>query len=303
MPEQTFHRLNVAQGTPPRICPQLGLHDDRATRFGYPTTGNFCYKSGHPTPVEPDKQSSLCLCLEYSSCSIFQGTSVLAQPRRRNARLTPWKRIAILTCILAVAGALIAFGYPLLTRSQKVQGPSITSEPSQLANIVSLPATPTQAAETPTATGEIEASSTPSPSASPTNKAITPTQTHYIPTIGPLPGTPFGPAHNFILYVAEDADSLTKISEKFNTSPDVVLASNEFKEGRALWPGDVLVILPGVTNPEGVIRFKVIELASSTDISDLAAEYNVSVNDLKEYNSFGSSYTIPAGRLVIIPVP
>jgi len=72
------------------VCPYLGLHDDRTTRYDFPHPGNACYALGHrgpasgwrqrvafpgskgrPRQVSADEQAKLCLTPLHEQCPRF----------------------------------------------------------------------------------------------------------------------------------------------------------------------------------------------------------------------------------------
>ena len=96
-------------------------------------------------------------------------------------------------------------------------------------------------------------------------------------------------------------ESMGTLVSLYNTSNRVIEASNVLTPGASIWPGTVLLIVPGEKNAEAVIRFRVVLLESSTTVDDLSAQYSVSAEDIRMYNSLGPGDTVPAGRYIIIP--
>lgn len=87
----------------------------------------------------------------------------------------------------------------------------------------------------------------------------------------------------------------------YNTTNRVIEASNVLVEGASIWPGTILVIVPGEKDPAAVTRFRVVQVETPTTVSQLAEDYGVSADDLRTYNSLGEADLIPAGRYLIIP--
>ncbi len=69
MIEQGF--LMVEKTPLPKICPHLGLVNDRDARFSYPETANRCFASGKPETVSLEHQTTFCLAGAYAACSRF----------------------------------------------------------------------------------------------------------------------------------------------------------------------------------------------------------------------------------------
>lgn len=54
-----------------KICPHLGLTNDRGSRFSYPEAAHRCYATGQESPISLDHQSAVCLTNEHPTCSRF----------------------------------------------------------------------------------------------------------------------------------------------------------------------------------------------------------------------------------------
>ena len=75
------------------------------------------------------------------------------------------------------------------------------------------------------------------------------------PTPGPGLGTPFGGENIYVVYRVQEGQSLVQIATLYNTSPEVIEASNELQEGRTVWPGDIIIIPVGLDDLNSVVRF------------------------------------------------
>lgn len=56
----------------PAHCPFLGMLDDPATSFSFPTPGNLCFRERSPDAIELQHQESFCLSHRHTACPLFQ---------------------------------------------------------------------------------------------------------------------------------------------------------------------------------------------------------------------------------------
>jgi hypothetical protein len=174
MPEQTMDSK--------RICPYLGLVDDRDTRFSYPEKSHRCYATGRATAISIEHQSGFCLTQDYPSCPQFvesppddqavytSSTSISRSRIRKPVRFLVWG-IALIG-LVGLLAALIFFFYYGGSVSQLSQATGSTSQP--------LPSSTATLTTTPTPT---EASVESTPTSVPVAFLATPTS-----TATPLPG-------------------------------------------------------------------------------------------------------------------
>jgi hypothetical protein len=131
---------------------------------------------------------------------------------------------------------------------------------------------------------------------------ITSTPTMNLPTRGPLLETPFGPDNRLVIHAVKEGEFLGRIANNYDTSVDLIIASNDLIEGANLWVGTLLVILPGLTEDKNIPKFQIIFVDSPTTIDNLTQEYSISKDELILYNSLGPLEEIPAGRWIILPI-
>jgi LysM repeat protein len=188
-------------------------------------------------------------------------------------------------------------------------GISLASRPTQTQEIIeALPELPTatlfiglvSVENTPTQM-ELPPTETPSPTAEPPTPTQTTSPTIPVPTEGPDMGTPFGPSLEFTLHTVQPSEALSAIARTYNTSVEVIRASNVLIEGASVWPGKVLVIIPGETDPTKTIKFCVMRLSVPITVEQLAQLQRISVDDIRFYNVLGPDETIPAHRWLIFP--
>ena len=215
-------------------CPYLGLIDDRATRFTYPSAGHRCYATARPSTIDIPKQGRDCLTAEHVTCPRYH-PQVLAAPtehvridsdlavsrspgRRAGRRLA---RIALILLALigtVLVGLLIGAGLA----AQLVSRDGTTPAPSALAGDASPPtavvsATPTMPSPSPTPSAA--ASASPEPSATP----------------DPSPSGP-------VIHVVEVGQNLTMIAQRYGVTVAALKKANSITDPNLIFVGQKLVI-------------------------------------------------------------
>lgn len=66
--KQTTMKASVTES----VCPHLGLVDDTATWYAFPTWENCCHRPAHPQSVDALYQSKMCLSRQHIYCPVFQ---------------------------------------------------------------------------------------------------------------------------------------------------------------------------------------------------------------------------------------
>jgi hypothetical protein len=302
------------------VCPHLGLAHDPTTSLAYPHPANFCHNATPPCSIALHYQQRTCLTPDFKNCPGFasgwkglppedlQGEEISNQPR---IPMSAW--LAIPVVILA---AILWVGVRLVNRNSANSG--IAGVVPSKTNSVTTADLGSLLSKTPEAVAPIETSitETPTPSPSPSmtppkptetlpptpTEQPSPTPTVGSPTLGPLLQTPFGPGNRFVLHELKAGESLSSLANLYDTTNQVIIAANVFIEGASIWPGNILVILPGEKNPANILKFKVIFTETETTVKDLALEYESDPDEIRLYNSLGPEEAIPAGRYLIIPV-
>jgi hypothetical protein len=76
-------------------CPLLGLAVDRRTRYTFPHPDHRCHAGGSPSTIEPGRQSTYCLSLEFAGCDRYLAWQRLAENGQRpNAAQASRKTLA-----------------------------------------------------------------------------------------------------------------------------------------------------------------------------------------------------------------
>ena len=223
-------------------CPYLGLIDDRATRFTFPSTAHRCHATDRPSTIDIAKQGRDCLTAAHVTCPRYRPPKVLAsavplEPVQsvphvvaagrpdRSATGPHLARIAIVAIAL-VATVLVGLllGAGLATQLTGGGGPTPSPTVAAAAPSASIaPATPSPTrAPTPTP------SRSPSPSISPSPTAS--------------PSTSPSPSNGPIIHVVERGETLTSIAAEFGVTVDALKAANEIEDPNLIFVGQELVI-------------------------------------------------------------
>ncbi|MFH1634365.1 MAG: hypothetical protein ABIG63_10205 [Chloroflexota bacterium] len=148
----------------------------------------------------------------------------------------------------------------------------------------------------------------PTPILVPTNTATevpdvlataTPSATSSIPTPGLELMTPFGPNDEYVLHRVSPGESTPILVDRYLTSAEVIWAANVIEGSIRL--DQILVILPGRTDPTGIELFYVIFVEDATQVEDLALQAGIPLADLLYFNDLGAGEQIPAGSWLIYP--
>lgn len=218
-------------------CPYLGLGDDPATHFAYPSSAQRCHARGRPDAIEPVKQAQDCLTARHVTCSRYRPprpaaprgaglvlAAVSAPPPGRSAGARRSARHAInvaLAAILAIAAVLagLALGARLADQmSTGTGGAGRTLAPGAPAS--------TSAAQ----------SSVPTPSDSPT---IAPSPT---PSATPARTPARTPAPTPVIHVVRAGETLSGIAAQYGVTVAALQKANKITDPSVILVGQRLVI-------------------------------------------------------------
>ncbi len=292
-----------------RTCPYLGSQNSQESHFAIPTTANYCYKVDPREPVRRSYQEKACLTRGYTDCPVFSQEWGRRLPRDirggRASRRNPKRYlIGLIPLILILAG--IVWGFQRLSenatlfawdaKATTTKSPFATSTAVLVATATSRSelevqiVTVTQLSPNPT--------ETPFPTISPSSISA---GTSLSPSPGPKLLTPFGPQDAYLLHQVKQGESLARLAEQYRTNEKVLVAVNGLMPGHSIQTDQVLVIMPGRMDSSGIEPLSTLFLKSDTELSELAEQYAVSVDEIIFYNQLGSVDLIPAGRRLIIP--
>ncbi|MCH7662440.1 MAG: hypothetical protein IH859_01050 [Chloroflexi bacterium] len=160
------------------------------------------------------------------------------------------------------------------------------------------------ASDNPTAT-EAPAAETETGIPAPTASSI-PTDTPTVtatPEPFPLVLADYGLDAQFTLHQLRPGESYTFLAELYETAVVVLEALNFNKEGKRLWVGQYVVVIPWLMSaPSELPAFTVLQIFERTRLQDLAVEYGISVDELRFYNALAAEVTSVEMRVLLLPV-
>jgi len=299
-----------------RTCSKLGMRGDPETRYAYSSRGHVCFGVNPPEAIILDYQERFCLGPDHVQCVVNRDDWKGSLPRGVSVEKNPntyriWRYILTALFVTSLIIVLWLFvgsdNLSLFQRITPISFDDISSivennrqENSERSPIeseglgVELRGTPSPPPGTPsqlTATPTLHLTWTQQPTLTSTPP----------PTPGPGLGTPFGTENVYVLYRVQEGQSLLSLAELYDTSQEAIQAANALREGRTVWPGDIIVIPVGQTDPGQVLRFTYQFIEKKTNIIELADETGASLDDLRNFNLLGDNEWIPAGRWLIIP--
>lgn len=307
-----------------KVCPYLGTRDDGSTYFSYPSHGNHCYRVKPNQSVSLSHQDNTCLSENFNQCQIFSSSwegplplGIQGASKSKGLIFNNKQTLAffvVIASILTVSIIYLVFENilpsmvpPQIAASPSLIAPSltpvITEFQSTNSDIMVSPTTSKGPAEIIPSATIIEHTPSPLPSATTTQiPSETPTPTSLFPTAGPALETGFGPDNRYIIHSVQEGEFFGKIAQDYNTSVEVISATNDLIEGANLWVGTLLVILPGIKDPVDIPKFDIVFVEKQSTITEIAEAYSVPKDELIFYNSLGTIDDIPAGRWIIFPI-
>jgi LysM repeat protein len=214
-------------------CPLLGIDEDRASHFEFPSGAHRCYARA-AVEIALDHQSRYCLGGTYRSCPRFTLEPAAIEPEaptRNYRRALTLLAVPLVVAVVAVTVALALFGGFNGNNGGIAGVPSPTVTPLvTVAPSTGAPATPAAApSASPIATQLATAAPTPPPSPTPT---ATPVPTP-VPTKRP---------HDKFIYVVKAHDTLSSIARRFGVTMNEIIELNNLENPNLLHNGQELII-------------------------------------------------------------
>ncbi len=297
---------------PDKRCPHLGLGEDPATALGYPSRWNYCHSVKPIVCPSLEHQREICLTTRHVFCPAVETGQKKSLPKdlrrrevgRTRKRIARWITVVIVLTFL-ITGGLIFSGYWVPSWVEKTSIPAWMSGVVPQKTMTNTPTvvietdTPTVVIETATATPEkIIVSETPTPSSE--DIAATQTESALASRCAYPLESPFGSVNrNFLLHKVAPGESMTVLTERYETTPSAIDAVNYFLPS-PLWADLVIVIPLNLTNIDGLPSFKPV-LLDEEDISleELAQNLSVSSAELIEFNQLDPSCRSFQGWLLV----
>ncbi len=103
-----------------------------------------------------------------------------------------------------------------------------------------------------------------------------------------------------VTYIVQPGDTLLSIANTYGVEPDAIATANNITNRNVLRVGQKLVV-PGVTQREAAAARGAVHIVQSGEtLSEIAAQYDVTVNELKAVNQLTSDI-IAVGQELVIP--
>lgn len=286
-----------------KTCPFLGLQGDPELRFGYPSLGNRCHHLKPLAKITPGYQETWCLSGNFKNCAVYLGASNDHLPEGIDPipqGISPAKALILASLFMVMVASIISLFFLVWGGNRNNNELKVSLKTTEFAG--SLDLTP-QSNSMP-----LPSSPTPTTRPSPTftlfpTVAPTLTSTPALPTQAAALETPFGPGGEFVLHKVRAGESLRNIAAHYKMNLAVLKVINESSHSGLLLVDKILVVIPNLSDNPGLPVFHPIFLDQEASVSALAEQYGIQAEDLRYYNSLGSSDLIPAGRWMIIPLP
>lgn len=207
-------------GAADQVCPYLGLLDDPATHYAFPSSAQRCHAGRRPAEMDQAKQARDCLTARHIACPRYHPPSFVSSARRSSS---PVQRLSGLTLFVVLLVAAIAIGLLLGTRL----GAEIGGRPSGSA----LPG-----AGGPSPSGTVVPATAPAAVPAPSNAAQSTPTGRSAPSASPIPGS------RPLIYVVKRGETLSSIAPRFGLSIEALLEANEITDRDLILTGQRLVI-------------------------------------------------------------
>lgn len=285
-----------------RICPSLGLVDDKDTSLSFPSKWNTCQRSDPIAPPRFEHQKEFCLGGKYGECPLFISQQAMPLPQDlriprslsdttgKSSRRNIWIVLMICIAVLAIGWKMAAgrgVSSPLSVQATWTTFP--LTEPTSLA--ISPPTISVAVIPTLTPASRGKATSVALPISTPSNHQLE---------------EPIGTDTKFVIHKIMQGETLNQLAEKFDTSVEAILAVN-YSQKKPGWSGTLLVIPVGFTDFARLPSFVVYQVAEKdrgTNVEKMAEYLQVDPLDLKYYNGWTTDGDRPlVGEYLLVPRP
>lgn len=272
-----------------KLCPFLGLDDDRETALSYPSVHNYCYHLKSASSVDLIQQRQFCLSNKYNTCPIYSNENVVKAPegwgRKNNLSLKPkpW-----------MIWALVFFAFVVIVLISYLLG--LFKKPPAANPILNSPS-PT--------TSVVEANSTSLPTltlavitAEPT---ITEVPTQAIEIVPHMLETPFRNSPRLLVHQVKEGEGFIMLAEKYQTSVDAIKAINYAITDSLLY-NQILVIPVNTSDISDLPSFSVYqEQEGNVTVEELANRMQLDAASFSSYNDLPLNYLVSQGEMLLIP--
>jgi len=283
-----------------QTCEYLGTIPDPLVCYNFPHPQNHCYRVKKPAQVNLNYQENICLSCKYDQCAIYQQENLRHLPDkiargRQEGRSYKFLFFRIAAMGLILAAAMIAVR---IIRTAEVNNPQSLVSPTMQEFDTLIPTDSTEPSITPE---EMDVSMIIPTQTPPVKQKVTPeAEIEITPTGGPGFSTPFGFSQKYVIHEVQSGESLSLISDKYNTTIDSIVEINSLQAGNPIWINQIIVVKPGATTIESE-KLEAIYIEEDTPLVRIAEDYAISIEKLKDMNALGGHEIIPAGRWLVVP--
>jgi hypothetical protein len=318
-------------------CPFLGLSDDTTSHMAFTSSENFCHQCKPIVPIKFEHQNDYCLDTNFVTCPVYvngAGKRMPADliydgeddhPSAPADRRLIWSSIILVIFFIAVA---LFYFMDSIDRKGTINPAGINAVPS-LTTILSSPSiSPTEtlnATLLPTASPDLittlpvfTATLSPFPTLTPTVPTSTsaqvirstatatistpPTSTPSSTQASPYSlDTPIGKGQLYLIHKVANGESLTTITENFQTSLEAILAVNS----TLVVPIriDAIVVIPLMNkNPQGLPNLEPYQVTQNQITPEaLAAQLKTDLALLLSVNDLKDGEKLNKGNWILIP--
>ena len=224
------------------VCPYLGLVEDEASYFAYPSAAQRCHAKGRATPVDAAKQAHVCLAVEHVRCgryrpprsggpdmvAVIGGGPRLHRPGSRSAgrRAVGLALLGLTLLLVAMIGIILGSGM-----AGRLSAGAPVASPAGVAS--NSPTAPSTEPASPAATPVPSLKSSPSTAPTPT------------PRPSPRTTAPPAPAPTRLVHVVRSGETLLVIAARYGVTVAAIQAANGIEDPNHIVTGQELVI-PGL---------------------------------------------------------
>jgi hypothetical protein len=272
-----------------KLCPFLGLDDDRETALSYPSIHNYCYHVKPVISVNLFQQRQFCLSNKFNTCPIYSNENVIKAPEEwGNQKLLPIKfkpwmvwtlLIFSIFVIILVSSLLGLFRKPAITQPNLI---TTTSTTSIIESYITKQPTIVLFTETPEPT-------------------LTDIPTQSIEIVPHMLETPFRNAPQLLVHQVKEGEGFIILAERYSTSVDAIKAVN-YAITNSLLYNQILVIPLNTNEVSNLPSFSVYqEQDGGVTIEELADRMQIDAASFSLYNDLPLSYLVSQGEMLLIP--
>ncbi len=272
-----------------KLCPFLGLDDDRETALSYPSVHNYCYHLKSASSVDLIQQRQFCLSNKYNTCPIYTNENVIKAPEGWGGKKIlplkpkPWMAWALVLIAIVV---IVLVSYLLGLFKKPPATAPVLSSPTRTTIVVE--ANPTVV---PTITLAVS-------TAEPT---ITEVPTQPVEIVPHMLETPFRNTPQLLVHQVKEGEGFIMLAEKYQTSVDAIKAINYAITDSLLY-NQILVIPVNTTDVSGLPSFSVYqEQEGNVTIEELANRMQLDAASFGSYNDLPLNYLVSQGEMLLIP--